>query len=248
LYDPQQLLNLIDENKWWILSGFAIAMIFQWWWLIECIRVAKRDKVYSMPLFCTFFWFAHDTGCVIRFYDWFVVYDNWYLKCFWFGLLTAAFLELVFFAQVIKYGKDELVPGISTRAFILGLIGFQVAASVTWEYFKYVMDDPLYQFTTTPTVISYSLFGAALMFRRRSTIGQNVTMWVTFTGMTVFWYATAWSFYGEAARAWQSFAAGIVAITGGLVMTYLVSDKSSWFTRVPLPTRPAPERAVPASA
>lgn len=247
LYHPHQLLGLIDQNKWWILGGFAIAMIFQWIWLIECVRVAKRDKVYSMPLFCTFFWFAHDTGCVARFYDWFVVYDHWYLKCFWFGLLTAAILELIFFAQVVKYGKDELIPGISTTAFVMGLVAFQIAASVTWEYFKYVMDDPIYQFTTTPTVISYSLFGAALMFRRRSTIGQNVTMWWTFTAMTVFWYATAWTFYGEAARSWQCIAAGIVAITGGVIMTVVISGKTPWFKRAPLTVQGVPA-AVPTPA
>jgi hypothetical protein len=240
LYDPHQLLNLIDRNKWWILGGFAIAMIFQWWWLIECVRVAKRDKAYSMPLFCTFYWFAHDTGCVARFHDWFVVYDHWYLKCFWFGLLTAAILELIFFAQTIKYGKDELIPGISTRAFVIGLVVFQIAASVTWEYFKFVMDDPLYQFSPAPTMISYPLLGAALMFRRRSTIGQNVTMWATFTGMCVFWYPTAWLFYGPAAHSPQSIAAGIVSIIGGLFMTYAVSGRTPWFKHVPLRTDPAP--------
>jgi hypothetical protein len=231
LYDPHQLLDLIDQNKWWILGGFGIAMIFQWIWLIECIRIAKRDRVYSMPLFCTLFWFAHDSGCVMRFYQWFFVYDHWYLKCFWFGLLTAAIIELIYFAQVVKYGKDELAPGMSTRNFIIGLIVFQIGATITWEYFKYVMADPLYQFSTTPTVISYSLLGAAMMFRRRSTIGQNVTMWWTFTAMTVFWYLTAWSFYGPSQRSWQCFAAGTFAIVGGLVMTYAVSGHQSWFTR-----------------
>lgn len=61
-------------------------MIFQSVWLIECVRVARRERVYSMPLFCTFFWFAHDTGCVVRFNDWFNVYDHWFMKLFWVGL------------------------------------------------------------------------------------------------------------------------------------------------------------------
>jgi hypothetical protein len=235
MYDPHELLALIDQNKWWILGGFGIAMTFQWIWLIECVRVARRDRVYSMPLFCTFYWFAHDTGCVARFHEWFFVYDHWYLKFFWFGLLTAAILELIFFSQVIKYGKDELVPGISTRNFVLGLIVFQLAATVTWEYFKSVMHDPLYQLSPAPTMVSYVVFGAALMLRRRSTIGQNVTMWWTFTGMTVFWFLTAWIWYGETFRTWQSFASGIVAICGGVAMTYLISGRSKWFARVPLP-------------
>src|SRR5262245_52139611 len=155
MYDPHELLALIDQNKWLILAGFGVMMVFQWVWLIDCIRVAKKDRAYSMPLFLTFFWFAHDSGCVARFHDWFFVYDHRYLKCFWAGLLTAVIIELIFFSQVIKYGKDELVPGISTRNFVLGLVAFQLAASVTWEYFKFVMADPLYQASPTITLISY---------------------------------------------------------------------------------------------
>jgi hypothetical protein len=248
MYDPHELLNQIDQNKWWILGGFGIAMIFQWIWLIECVRVAKRDRAYSMPLFCTFFWFAHDTGCVARFDDWFGVYDHWFLKLFWVGLITAAILELIFFSQVIKYGKDELVPGISTATFVVGLVAFQIAATVTWEYFKSVMGDPLYQASPTVTMISYPLFGAALMLRRRSTIGQNVTMWWTFTAMTVTWFATIWTWYGEPFRSWQVIAGGIVAIVGGLAMTYFVSDRSTRFTRTPLPPSGPTMTAVPVPA
>jgi len=245
MYDPQELLNLIDANKWWILGGFGIAMVFQWVWLIECVRVARRERVYSMPLFCTFFWFAHDTGCVVRFNDWFNVYDHWFVKLFWAGLCTAVILELIFFSQVIKYGKDELVPGISTTTFVAGLVAFQVAATVTWEYLEKVMGDPLYQASPTLTMLSYPLFGAALMFRRRSKIGQNVTMWWTFTAMCVVWFITIWTWYGEAFRSWQVIAGGIVSIAGGLAMTYLVSDRSTWFKRTPLNASSAEMPVVP---
>jgi hypothetical protein len=244
MYDAQQLLDQIDHNTWWILAGFGVAMTFQWIWLIECVRVAKRDSAYSMPLFCTFYWFAHDTGCVARFHDWFVTYDHWYLKCFWFGLLTAAVLELVFFAQVIKYGHDELAAGFSTRTFVLGLIAFQIAASVTWELLKHIIDDPLYQASVAPTMVSYVVFGFALMLRRRSTIGQNTTMWWSFTGMCAFWFLTVGLWYGEGFRSWQYLATGALVIAGGLAMTYLVSDRSAVFPRrPPRPrARPAPER------
>jgi hypothetical protein len=246
MYNPHDLLGLIDQNKWWILAGFGIAMVFQWIWLIECVRVARRDRAYSMPLFLTFFWFAHDTGCVARFNEWFNVYDHWFLKLFWLGLLTAVILELIFFSQVIKYGKDELVPGISTAGFVVGLVVFQIATSTAWEYLKYVMGDPLYQTSPTVTLISYPFFGAALMFRRRSTVGQNVTMWWTFTAMSVAWQATIWTCYGPSFRSWQMIAGGIVAIAGGVVMTYLVSDRSTWFTRRPIGAAADTTTAAPA--
>jgi hypothetical protein len=246
MYDPQQLLSQIDHNTWWILAGFGVAMTFQWIWLIECVRVAKRDGAYSMPLFCTFYWFAHDTGCVARFHAWFVTYDHWYLKCFWFGLLTAALLELVFFAQVIKYGRHELAGGFSRRAFVVGLMAFQIVASVAWELVKQILDDPHYQASVAPTMVSYVAFGFTLMLRRRSTIGQNTTMWWSFSGMCAFWFVTTGTCFGEGFRSWQYLATGAVTIAGGLAMTYLVSDRSAVFTRrPPRPrTRPAPDRVA----
>lgn len=235
MYDPVQLLANIDHNKWSILIGFSIGgLIFQWIWLIECIRMAKRERVYSMPLFLTFFWFAHDSGCVIRAYEWFVVYDHWFLKLYWFGLLTAVIIELIFFGQVIKYGRNELAPGLSKQQLIAGLIVFQVFATVAWEWFKYAMDDPLYLASPATTMISYPVFGAALMLRRRSTIGQNSVMYLAFTGMTVMWFGTTYLWYGEPFRSWQFVVCGTLAAIGGLVMAYLTNSRSRWFPRTPL--------------
>jgi hypothetical protein len=226
MYDPQQLLGQIDANAAWILGGFAIAMVCQTVWLVECIRLARRQRVYTMPLFCTFFWFAHDTGCVARFHEWFFVYDHWFMKCFWVGLLTAVILELVFFYQVVRYGRDEILPGISTRTFVVGLVVVQLASSATWELFKYIVNDPLYQFSPLLTQISYPFFGAAMLLRRRSAMGQNVIMWGGYSVMAVVWVVTTGLWYGPAFRTWQYFGGGAVAILGGVVMTYLVSSRS----------------------
>lgn len=246
MYDAQQLLATIDANRWPILAGFGIMMVLQWIWLADCIRVAHRERVYSLPLFCTFFWFAHDTGCVARFHEWFVVYDHWYMKCFWFGLLTAAILELIFFAQVVKYGRTELAPDVGMRTFIVGLVVFQVFASLTWELLKYMFDDPLYQMAPSLTLVTYPVLGAALMLRRRSTAGQSVLMWAAFTGMTVAWYITTPVWLGEAFRSPQYLAAGLMAIVGGLVMTYLVSSRSQLFSPV-APGRPRADQLAGAA-
>ena len=50
VYEPLELLAAIDTNKWYVLSGFAIAMIFQCWWLGNAVLVARRDQVYSIPI------------------------------------------------------------------------------------------------------------------------------------------------------------------------------------------------------
>lgn len=222
MYDAHDLLARIDADAGWILSAFALAMVFQTVWLVECFRLARRERVYTMPLFCTLFWFAHDSGYVARFHQWFDVYDHWFLKCFWIGLLSAVVLELLFLSQVVHYGRDELAPGISTRTFVAGLVVVQLMSSATWELFKYLSTDPLYQFGPLLTQIAYPLFGLAMLLRRRSALGQNVTMWAAFTGMTVVWNITTAIWYGPAFRAVPYLLGGAVAVTGGLLMTYAV--------------------------
>jgi len=65
--------------------------------------------------------------------------------------------------------------------------------------------------------------------------------------MCVAWFTTIWTWHGDAFRSWQTVAGGVVAISGGLVMTYLVSDRSTWFNRTPLKASGA-EMPVPAAA
>lgn len=223
MYDPQQLLTQIDEHTAPILIGFAIAMVFQTIALVDAVRVGARERVISIPLFCTFFWFAHDVGCVVRFDDWFNTYDHWFLKAFWVGLLSAMLLELVFFAQAIRYGRDELLPSRSTRAFaglvILGALGTIVA----WEYLKAVMDDPLYQASPALTMLAFPLTGAALMLRRRSAAGQTTTIWGAFTCMAACWWTTTIWFYADFFRSWQYVTVGVVTVIGCAAMTYVVA-------------------------
>lgn len=235
MYDPQVLLAQIDANAPWILGGFAIAMVCQTVWLVECIRLARRERAYTMPLFCTFFWFAHDTGCVLRFNEWFNVYDHWFMKFFWLGLLTAVLLELVFLYQVVQYGRAELLPWVTARTFVGALVVAQLASIATWELFKYIVNDPLYQFSPLLTQISYPFMGAALMLKRRSALGQNTIMWGAYTVMAVVWVVTTGIWYGDPFRTWQYLAGGAVAILGGVVMTWLVSARSPMFNRQAAP-------------
>jgi hypothetical protein len=110
MYDPLDLLHRIDEHTAPILVGFTIAMVFQTIAMVTAVRLTAREHWISIPLPCTFLWFAHDLGFVVRFDDWFATYDHWFLKLFWVGLLSALLLELVFFAQAIRYGRQEYLP------------------------------------------------------------------------------------------------------------------------------------------
>jgi hypothetical protein len=241
VYDPAELLARIDDHTAPILIGFGIAMAFQTVWLVDAILTARRDKVYSLPLFCTFFWFAHDVGCVVRFDDWFNGYDHWYLKFFWLGLLSAMLLELVFFYQAFKYGRDELLPMVSERAWAGVLAVGALGGIVTWELLKTVYDDPLYQQSPALTLVTYPLFAGALMIRRRSALGQSVRMWQGACGITLFWWITTVAFFGDGFDSWQYVAAGVFALTcdvAGLVAV----------TRLSASARPAEDRVLVGAA
>ncbi|MDT7640962.1 MAG: hypothetical protein QOC83_5250, partial [Pseudonocardiales bacterium] len=83
MYSAQDLLASIDQHKWPVLIVCAFAMIGNYIFFIEAFRVARRDKIVTIPIFCTMFWFAHDLSFVYRFDDWFNKIDHWYVKLFW---------------------------------------------------------------------------------------------------------------------------------------------------------------------
>src|SRR5262249_58150766 len=110
MYDTRAILDAIDQHTIPILVGFGLAMVLQNIGMITAVVMTRREGWISIPLPCTFLWFAHDFGVVARFNTWFNVYDHWFLKLFWLGLLTALILEIVFFVQAIRVGRAEYLP------------------------------------------------------------------------------------------------------------------------------------------
>jgi hypothetical protein len=223
MYSSTDLLHQIDVHTAPILIGFALAMVCQTIGMVAAVRVSGRERVISIPLFCTFFWVAHDVGTVVRFHDWFSVYDHWFMKLYWVGLLSAMLLEFVFFAQAVKYGRPELLPGVSERVFAGLLLAGVVGTNVAWEYLKAVMGDPLYQASPALTLLALPLTGAALMIRRRSVAGQTVVIWASFTALSAFWWATTVGFYTDAFRSWEYVSAGVFTILACGALTVVVA-------------------------
>lgn len=225
MYDPHDLLARIDANLWPVLIGFGIDSIFQVWWLANAVAVARRDQAYSIPLFCTYYWFAHDFAVAIRFNDWFGVYDHWYLKLFWLVLLMANILECIYLYQVYRYGRKELHPTSSPRSFAILLVAGLVFAIVTHEFFKSAFGDPLFQLDPTLTMLAYPALGAALLLRRGSSRGQSATMWWTFTVMTAGFHLITYIWFGPAFQTPYYVAAAAAATLGGVAMTAVVASQ-----------------------
>jgi hypothetical protein len=223
MYEAQELLGKIDDHTAPILIGFTVAMIFQTVWMVDAIRVTKREGVYSIPLFCTFFWFAHDLGCAVRFDDWFNTYDHWFMKCFWVGLVSAVILELVFFAQILRYARAEVAPQLSQAQFTALIAAGAVGAVVVWEYTRSIVDDPLYFSGTAPTMFLYLFFSAGLYLRRGGPAGQSALMWIGFIGIATSWHITAAIWFTDAFHSWQYISMGVIDLVGGLLMLRLVT-------------------------
>jgi hypothetical protein len=223
LYAPSELLARIDHG-YVLLAGLAAAMVFQTIWLVEAIRVARRDRAYSIPLACTYLWFAHDVGYVLRYQQW-SAYHHWFLTLFWIGLFSAALLELVFFAQVVRFGHEELAPRLARWQFAVAIGSGAAGAILAWEYLRLLFDDPLYLGSSGLTLLSYALFGPALFLRRRSMRGQSRLMWWCFTAMCVTWWTATSMFLTAGFRSWQYLSAGAFCVAVGATMIKVLSPQ-----------------------
>jgi hypothetical protein len=211
MYDPHAIVNAIDQHTVPILLGFGLAMVLQNIAMITAVVMTRREGWISIPLPCTFLWFAHDLGVVARFDTWFNVYNHWFLKLFWLGLLTALILEVIFLVQAIKVGRAEYLPnGTQTQWTALVVTG-AVAFVIVWEYMKVVWDDPLYQAVPAITLFLLPLATTALLLRRRSAVAQSPVTYGCFAAMVVLWWGVTVGYYGGGFASSQYLLTGVAA-------------------------------------
>lgn len=214
MYEPQTILDAIDDHTWPIMIGFALAMVLQNIAMVTAVVMTRRECWISIPLPCTFLWFAHDLGVVVRFETWFVTYDHWFLKLFWVGLVTAFLLELVFLAQALRVGRKEYLPNGTQRQWGALLFGGAALFVLCWEYQKTIWDDPLYQALAATTLYAIPLAVVPLILRRRSAISQSPVVYACFAAMVPLWWGVTAGAYGDAFRTWQYLGSGVVAFVG----------------------------------
>ncbi len=223
MYEPDAILGAIDDHTWPIMIGFTLAMVLQNVAMLTAVLMTRREGWISIPLPCTFLWFAHDLGVVVRFDTWFTAYDHWFLKLFWVGLLTALLLELVFLAQAMKVGRKEYLPdGTQAQwsALLLGGAGMFVLA---WEYQKTIWDDPLYQALAATTLYVIPLAVVPLVLRRRSAVAQSPVIYGSFAAMIPLWWGVTAGAYGDTFRTWQYLGSGVVAFISLVALAVWIS-------------------------
>lgn len=242
MYDPQDILYALDAHTVPLLLGFGAAMALQTIAMITAVVVTHREHWISIPLPCTYLWFAHDLGAVVRYDSWFNQYDHWFLKCFWLGLLSALLLEFVFLAQAVRYGHKEYLPHGSRRHWAMLVLSGAAFSALGWEYLQTVFDDPLYQALAATTMYVIPLAVVPLVLRRGSAVAQSPVVYGCFATMVILWWAVTAGAYGDAFRTWQYLACGVVAcgsLTALSVWIYRLRA-AAWIHRMPAtPTQTA---------
>jgi hypothetical protein len=220
VYNARDLLSLIDQHRVPVLALCAVAMIGNYIFFIEAYRVSRREKIFTIPIFCTMFWFAHDLSFVYRYDLWWNQIDHWYVKAFWFALVLTVTFESIYLRQVVKYGGRELLPEAS-QAQWTALVGAGViGAIVCWEAVKFVFDDDLYAGSFGIANLSYVLMGTALAVHRRSMRGQTPMIWVGYLLLAVCWSTANFLFFGPAFRSPQWVALSAACVLGGIGLLY----------------------------
>jgi hypothetical protein len=94
MYDNEVFERMREHQVPLIVLGL-ITMLSALAWYVESVRLARRDKVISMPMMATFGWFGHDVSYVLGFDRWWGEYGFWFFKGFWCFMVPLVVMEVV---------------------------------------------------------------------------------------------------------------------------------------------------------
>lgn len=215
MYDGHETLASIDSHAVSILVLCALAMVCNYTWFFASYVIARREKVYSIPIFCTLFWFAGDASFVARYDTWFDTYHHWYVELFWGALLFTVLFEVLFIVQAIQYGRKELLPSASPRQFAALIIAGAVAAVVVWNFLNDSMGDPIAVAYFSVANAALPLMYVGILMRRRTSAGTAPLVWWGYLGMITCWFLAIALFFGPEFRSFWYLALWAVCTIAG---------------------------------
>lgn len=173
-YDPYIALQNIEANIVIIAIGLLFAMGLTGFYFFEAIRLGNKHKTFSSPLAATLWFLPHDFSFVVQYDKWFNVYDHWWTQIWWLGLCFTVLIEMYLLYQVVRYGREELMPSASQRQFTLAIIGATFACGVIWWLIKSSLDDELFFTSFFLTIVWPVPFTTAQILRRKSRKGMSI--------------------------------------------------------------------------
>jgi hypothetical protein len=171
--------------------------------------------VYSIPIFCTLFWFAGDATFVAHYDTWFNTYHHWYVELFWAALLFTVMFEVAYIVQAIQYARTELLPSSSPRQFASLIVAGAVAAVIIWNFLWNSMVDPLGIAYFCIANVALPLMYIGILIRRRSRAGTAPVVWWGYLGMITCWFTALVLFFGPEFRSLWYFAIWAVCTVAG---------------------------------
>jgi hypothetical protein len=198
MYDPHEVLARISDNPWPIVVLCGIALAFNYAWYAEDIRVARRDRCYTMPPAVTLVYLAHDGSYLLLAGRWWGEYQHWFTQLFWVALVFTFAGEVVIFAQTLRYGRAELAPRLTQRGFVAVMLAGLVLTACVWAAVKSALGDDLYLLSFMALIFWAAPFGSALMLRRNRGRGSTRWMWVSATMIGVLYGLATVLYFGPA--------------------------------------------------
>ena len=176
MYDPVAALASLDTNITPIFIAFLFVIIGVFIYWIQAYRLAKKFQMYAIPFIgISVFWW-HDLSFVLQYDKWFNVYDHWWLKLWWWGLLLCVPFESLFLYHVIKWGRKDYFSKLPQRQFTLLVLGGHLLIGIWFFFFKALMNDELYFITFVITAMWSVPFHTGIMARRGNANTQSLSM------------------------------------------------------------------------
>jgi hypothetical protein len=187
MYDPGQVLRYIDGHLAAVLAAAAVACVGGIIQYGEGVRRGFVDRSHAIPLATNMYIFAHDVTYISFYPRWFGPGGHWFNQLFWFFILPFAFLEIVVFAQMIRFSRKDMMPGLSATQAALALAAAQVGFFFLFWFLRSLGPDPLYIVSFTTTIIVSNLFYIPMTMSRGSRRGQSVLLAVGLGLLTWGW-------------------------------------------------------------
>ena len=187
-YDPATVVAATSQNLIWVVSACALSFAGAYMQYFGALSMGFKHRTYSIPLICNLWNFAHDTTFVMNFHHWFHEVDWWMVKAFWFALVVFATCECVVMYQLLRYGRQDVFPGMSLAQATASYIGLQIFMYGVFWWLLAMIQDPYYLIMFSTATVLAPVFNISLMRARGSRKGFSMTMLVGYVFLCAgFW-------------------------------------------------------------
>jgi hypothetical protein len=166
-------IHAIDEHWRTIVPCILGAVVGSFTYFTSAVRQARRERFYCEAFLGASVFFWHDLSFVLHYPLWFQTYDHWWFKSWTWALLGTVAFEAWLIVQIYRYGKQELWPQLTDRAFGTLLVLGTLAVGAMWWVLKDLLNDQLYFLSFAITAIWSAPFHTGLMCLRKHRGGQS---------------------------------------------------------------------------